>query len=100
MSSWVPAQAHLDQGAQITSRSSGRAVESPDQLLPVDRVDGVDVGSQRGGLVGLQLTNEVNLKTGPHLPRQGGDLGRRLLIAALPDVRHAERAEHLDVGAR
>jgi len=82
--------------------SDGRtvAVEGPDDLVSVDRVHGVGIGSQRAGLVGLELTDEVDLKTLTHLVRQSGDLVGRLLVAALPDVRDTESAQQLDVGDR
>src|SRR5665811_686484 len=56
------AKTHLDQRADVTPRSGCSAVEGDHQLVAVDGVDGVDVGGQRMGLVGLQLTDEVDLK--------------------------------------
>src|SRR5665647_3366379 len=94
------AKTHLDQRADVTPRSGGSTVEGDDQLVPVDGMDGVDVGGQRMGLVGLKLTDEVDLKALTYILGQGGDLGRRLLVAVLPDVRHAEVAQQIDVRAR
>src|SRR5665811_202395 len=91
------AQTHLNQRADVTAGSGGSAVEGDDQLVPVDGVDGVDVGGQRVGLVGLQLTDEVDLKALTDPLGQSGDLGRCLLIAVLPDVCHTELAQHLSL---
>src|SRR5664279_2058439 len=63
-------------------------------------MDCVNIGRQRGDLVGLQLTDEMNLETLPHLQGQSGNLGRRLLVTVLPDVRHTQLTKRLDVRAR
>src|SRR5664280_1765324 len=42
----------------------------------------------------------MNLKAFPHLRWQCTNLGRRLLIAVLPNIRHAEPTKRLDVRAR
>src|SRR5665647_3396733 len=91
------AKTHLDQRADVTPRSGGSAVEGDHQLVPVDGVDGVDVGGQRMGLVGLQLTDEVDLKALTAPLGQRCDLGRCLLVAVLPDVCHTKLAQHFDV---
>src|SRR5665647_1595300 len=91
------AKAHLDQRADVMPRSRGRAVEGDHQLVPVDGMDGVDIGGERMGLVGLQLTDEVDLKALTYILGQSGDLSRCLLVAVLPDVCHTKLAQHFDV---
>jgi len=93
-------QVHLDERADVTASRSGSPVKGDDQPVPVDRVNGVGIGRHRARLVGLKLTDEVDMKKPTNLCRQSRDLGRRLLVAVLPDVCDAELAEQLDVSAR
>jgi hypothetical protein len=96
-SSRIAIQTDLNEHSDVPTPGCGRTVEGDDELVPIDGMDRIDVGSQRAGFVGLQLTDEVDVKAVTDRLGQSADLGRRLLIAVLPDVRHTETAQQFDV---
>ena len=79
----APGGSRLDLEQHVERRSDARAPrgQRPHELAPVDRLDDVGVGRDRGGLVALQAADEV-----PAQPEVGalGRLGLGLLVAVLP----------------
>ena len=91
-------EAHLHGDLEPPAQLARRAVERAHHLGAVERLDDVGVVGHRGGLVALQLADEVNRD--PVAVGQLGALGRRLLVAVLTDRGHAQLSEQVDVGGR
>src|SRR6185437_16191479 len=91
----IAVQAHLDQALDDPPGPARGFTEGPDQPQPVHRMHDAGVPDHAGGLVRLQLPDEVpgEIQVGAL-----GGLRRRLGVAVLPDVGHAQLAEQPDVG--
>ncbi len=80
------------------------SVEGTDEARPVDRLHDVGVGRDVSGLVGLQLSDEVQHEVrGACVPQRGSHLGKLLpglLVAVLTEVAHAELVEQEHVRRR
>ena len=90
-------QGHLDQHHEATAGLDCRPVEGRHQPRPVDGLDDVGVASDRAGLVGLELTDEVPAHVDP---RAGAALLGRLLVTVLRDVVDPEAGQPTDVLGR
>ncbi len=96
----VVLEVDLHQRLQPSTGRLGAAVERRHELGPVDRVHRVGVTGHRAGLAALHLPDEVHVQGPAGLGAQGGELGRGLLVAALPHVGHAELGQQLEVADR
>src|SRR5690606_24330518 len=93
-----PVQAHLHQYAQrAVAYLGGGAAERAGEPDAVHRMHQIGVARHRAALVALQAAHEVPAHCHP-LAGHLGRLGRRLLVAVLPDVAYAQRGEVDHVG--
>src|SRR5580693_5129071 len=92
----IAVQADLDQALDDPPGPAGARAERVDQPQPVDRVHEGGVAHDAGGLVGLQLADEV-----PDEIEVGAlrGLWRRFRVTVLPEIGNAEPAQQPDVGS-
>ena len=96
--SWGAVERDLEEDVESTTRDGGCPVERMDEARPVDRLDDVGVPGNRGGLVGLHLSDEVDIDRRGRV--EAGDLVGRLLVAALTDLADPELGKEVDVARR